>query len=158
MHISLHVSDEYEKLFSEKKAAERAEKERLEAEKEAKRNAEIDAKAKAIAKGYVYHGIDEVERNVKLFSGKALEEGHAYYISHYIAGSGGSIGAASAASMISSYPKYILVEYANLEVKAEVVTRTSYEYWMGCYVLESVPVVVTGRKGCPIILGVVDID
>lgn len=160
MHISLCVSEEYEKMLSEKRAVEQAERERLAAEEEAKKKAKIDAKAKQIAKGYVYHGIDEVERNVKLFSGKALEEGHAYYISNYIAGSNGSTGAAAAASFIGSYPDFILVEYANLGVKAEVVTRTSYRYnsMFRVFDLESVPVVVTGRKGCPIILGVVNMD
>ena len=89
-----------------------------------------------------------------------MEEGHAYNISHYIAGSNGSTGAAAAASYIGSYPDYILVEYANLEVKAEVVTRTSYRYNSSfrVYELESVPVVVTVRKGFPIIIEVVDID
>ena len=160
MHMFLRVSDEYEKMLSEKHAAELAEQERLAAEEEAKKNAKIDAKAKQIAKGYVYHGIDEVERNVKLFSVKALEEGHAYYISNYIAGSNGSTGAAAAASFIGSYPDFILVEYANLEAKAEVVTRTSYRYnsMFRVFDLESVPVVVTVRKGSPIILGVVDMD
>ena len=155
MHLLLYLSEDYEKRYYEKQAAEEAERKRLKAEEEAKQNAEIDAKAKEIAKGYIYHGTTEAGRNAKLFSGKALEEGHAYYISNYIAGNHDT-----GAAYMGSYPDYHLVEYASPKVKAEVVTRTSYEYnsWLRCYIDESVPVVVVGRKGRPIILGVVDID
>ena len=155
MYFLLHLSKDYEKRYYEKQAAEEAERKRLKAEEEAKQNAKIDAKAKEIAKGYIYHGTTEAGRNAKLFSGKALEEGHAYYISNYIAGNHDT-----GAAYMGSYPDYHLVEYASPKVKAEVVTRTSYEYnsWLRCYIDESVPVVVVGRKGRPIILGVVDID
>lgn len=155
MYFLLHLSKDYEKRYYEKQAAEEAERKRLKAEEEAKQNAEIDAKAKEIAKGYIYHGTTEAGRNAKLFSGKALEEGHAYYISNYIAGNHDT-----GAAYMGSYPDYHLVEYASPKVKAEVVTRTSYEYnsWLRCYIDESVPVVVVGRKGRPIILGIVDID
>lgn len=155
MIISFSISEDYKKLVKEKRAAEKAEQERLAAEEKAKQNAARDAKGKEIAKGYIYHGRDEASRNAKLFAGGALEEGHAYYISNYIAGNHGT-----GAAYMGSYPDYHMVEYASPKVKAEAVTRTSYEYnsWLKDYTGSTVPVVVAGKKGCPIVLGIVDID
>ena len=60
--------------------------EQLEKEKEEKDLAEklfYDRIAKDIAKGYIYHGIDEIERSNLLFISGALVEGHAYYLSGF---------------------------------------------------------------------------
>ena len=39
-----------------------------------------DKKGSDIAKGYIYHGFEESERNQKLLLNNAMEDGHAYYI------------------------------------------------------------------------------
>lgn len=98
MVISISISEDYKKRIDEKRAAEEAKKKaeqlaKEEAEKkaEAEKQRALNDKAKQIAKGYVYHGIDEVDRNHKLFNGGALEEGHAYYISGFIVKYNGSM-------------------------------------------------------------------
>lgn len=40
----------------------------------------FDKKGSEIAKGYIYHGYEESDRNQKLLLNNALEKGHAYYI------------------------------------------------------------------------------
>ena len=64
--------------LAEKKAKE--EKQLADEKAKAQADAENNAKGKAIAKGYTYHGIEEAEQNSVLFQGGALEKGHAYYI------------------------------------------------------------------------------
>lgn len=125
MHMSLRLSEEYKKMLSEKRATERAEQERLEAEEEAKKNAEIAAKAKQIAKGYVFHGIDEAEQNCKYFLAGALEDGHAYYIPWFVVRSTGLMGAVAydKAFLYGRRSSYVLVEYASLKVKADVIDK-----------------------------------
>ena len=128
------------------------EKEKELAAEKAKKNAEIDAKAKEIAKGYVYHGTDEGTQNAKLFTAGALEEGHAYYIPAYMAGSRGTTGAAFT-SLFGS-PKYHIVEYASQKVRGEVVTA-------GESIMGNLPisVVVAGGKAplyTPIVIGLIE--
>ena len=83
--------------LAKQKAAEEAEK-----KDKAEKRKTLDDKAKALAKGYVYHGIDEDERNCKLFTGGALEEGHAYYISGFIVKYGGTMAANRQSSIFST--------------------------------------------------------
>lgn len=138
--------------FSGKKTFEDMEKEKALAAEKAKKDAEIDAKAKEIAKGYVYHGTSEGTQNAKLFSAGALEEGHAYYIPMYMAGSRGTTGAAVAS--IFENPKYHIVEYANQKVRGEVVTA-------GQTIVGNLPisVIVAGGKAplyTPIVIGLIE--
>lgn len=152
MVINISISEDYKKRIDEKRAAEEAEKERLaviaaeeEARKKAQKKAELDAKAKAIARGYVYHGIEEVNQNNKLFNGGALEEGHAYYISGYYVEWGGS--ALCDKDYIFYNHKYTCVDYISQKVKGEVVSETG-----------SVTVVVVGGKAplhTPVVIGFV---
>lgn len=139
------------RFLTGKKAFEDMEKEKELAAEKAKQNAEIDAVAKEIAKGYIYHGTSEETQNAKLFSAGALEEGHAYYIPMYMAGSRGTTGAAVAS--IFETPKYHIVEYASQKVRGEVVTT-------GQSILGNLPisVVVAGGKAplyTPIVIGLI---
>lgn len=138
--------------FSGKKTFQDMEKEKELAAEEAKKNAKTDAKAKEIAKGYVYHGTDEGTQNAKLFSAGALEEGHAYYIPMYMAGSRGTTGAAFT-SLFGS-PKYHIVEYASQKIRGEVVTA-------GESIMGNLPisVIVVGGKAplhTPIVIGLIE--
>lgn len=138
--------------FSGKKTFEEMEKEKALAAEKAKQNAEIDAVAKEIAKGYIYHGTSEETQNAKLFSAGALEEGHAYYIPMYMAGSRGTTGAAIAS--IFETPKYHIVEYINQKVRGEVVTA-------GQTIVGNLPisVVVAGGNApayIPIVIGLIE--
>lgn len=130
----------------------KAEEEAAKAQEEAEKNAKIETAAKTIAKGYVYHGILEKEQNAKLFAAGALEEGHAYYISSFMIGSGG----ATAAAITSFFgnPTYHLVNYANQAIKGDVVGSSQTIF--GAL---PVSVVVAGGKGfskIPIVLGLVE--
>ena len=133
-------------------AAERAAEEKRIAEDKAraeKRKARNE-KASALAKGYVYHGIDESDKNAKLFDGGALEAGHAYYISSYLISAGGSMGGA----IVSLFrdPHYRYVNYISQKVKGEVINAERS-------IFGDISVVVAGGKApmyIPVILGVVE--
>lgn len=138
--------------------AERIAKE--EAEQKAKKEAEIqkklavDNKGKTLAKGYVYHGVDEDKKNSMLFANGALEEGHAYYISMYMVAAGGSMG--GAVTSIFTNPEYHYVNYATQKVKGEVVAAGNTAF--GNF---PVSVVVAGGKppmNTPVVLGVIEED
>ena len=140
------------RVLTGKKTFEDMEKEKELAAEKAKEDAEIDAKGKEIAKGYVYHGTAEGTQNAKLFSAGALEEGHAYYIPAYMAGSRGTTGAAFT-SLFGS-PKYHIVEYASQKVRGEVVTA-------GESIMGNLPisVIVVGGKAplhTPIVIGLIE--
>ena len=133
-------------------AAERAAEEKRIAEDKAraeKRKARNE-KASALAKGYVYHCIDESDKNAKLFDGGALEAGHAYYISSYLISAGGSMGGA----IVSLFrdPHYRYVNYISQKVKGEVINAERS-------IFGDISVVVAGGKApmyIPVILGVVE--
>lgn len=125
-----------------------AEEEKAKAEKQKVRN----EKASVLAKGYVYHGIDESDQNAKLFDSGALEAGHAYYISSYMIYAGGSMGGA----IVSLFrnPNYQLVKYINQKVKGEVIDSAQTIFGE-----LPISVVVAGGKApmhIPVILGVVE--
>ncbi|MDE5775545.1 MAG: hypothetical protein K2H67_01540, partial [Treponemataceae bacterium] len=164
MVIIFSISQDYKKILSEKRAAERAEQERLEAERKAKekaeQNAKINAIAKEIAKGYVYHGIEEDARNCKLFTSKALEEGHAYCISGFVLKYGGSMAAIEYADgfLFSSQSSAVSVEYINQKVKGEIV-EAGLTSFFGQTLGVPLTVVVAGGKAplhTPIVIGLIE--
>lgn len=131
-----------ERAAEEKRIAE----DKASAEKRKVRN----EKASALAKGYVYHGIDESDKNAKLFDGGALEAGHAYYISSYLISAGGSMGGV----IVSLFrdPHYRYVNYISQKVKGEVINAERS-------IFGDISVVVAGGKAplyIPVILGVVE--
>ena len=171
MHITLELSANYKNMLDEKRAAERAEqerlaeeeqaeKERLAAEEKAKRNAERDAKAKALAKGYVFHGIDENERNRKFFSGGALEAGHAYYISGFVVKYGGTMAAIEYGDglFFSSRSSAVYVDYIDQKVKGEILDA-GIKTLLGTTIEFPLAVVVVGGKTSlhtPVVIGLVE--
>ena len=149
----LRTVDEIKTEKAEKEAAaERAAEEKRIAEEKARaeKRKVRNEKASALAKGYVYHGIDESDKNAKLFDGGALEAGHAYYISSYLISAGGSMGGV----IVSLFrdPHYRYVNYISQKVKGEVINAERS-------IFGDISVVVAGGKAplyIPVILGVVE--
>ena len=149
----LRTVDEIRTEKAEKEAAaERAAEEKRIAEDKvrAEKRKVRNEKASALAKGYVYHGIDESDKNAKFFDGGALEAGHAYYISSYLISAGGSMGGA----IVSLFrdPHYRYVNYISQKVKGEVINAERS-------IFGDISVVVAGGKApmyIPVILGVVE--
>lgn len=157
MVISFEVSEDYKKLLKEKRAAEEAEQKRLAAEEKAKRNAARDAKGKEIAKGYVYHGIEENERSRKLFTSGALEEGHAYYISGFVVKYSGTMAAIEYGDglFFSSRSSSVYVDYIDQKIKGDIVEAGVVTLW-GTTIESPLTVVVTGGKAPlhrPVVIG-----
>lgn len=139
------VDAEYEKL----KNFEIEKKSKLEREKQEKIE-NNNNQGKKIAKGYIYHGIDEIERSNRLFVSEALTEGHAYYISGFTMNKYAPSNSAYIWRSIflkSSEP--VIVEYKNQLVKSEVVDSS---YLLGDYL--PIDVVVAGGR-IPVVLGVI---
>lgn len=139
----LRSLDEIQKEQEEKEAAE--EKAKIE-----KKNA-LNQKARALSKGYIYHGIDEEDKNAKLFDNGAFEEGHAYYISSYIVYGNGNMGGAIVSLFYD--PHYHYVDYISQKVKGEVIEEAS-----NIFGRLPVSVVVVGGKApmhTPIVIGLV---
>lgn len=142
--------------------ADKAEEERkIRAEKEAeeRKRAALNAKGKALSKGYVYHGIDEYDKSRKLFANGALEEGHAYYISGFVVQYNGSIAAIEYGDglIFSSRSSSVYVDYINQKVKAEIVEAGIKSFW-GASIETPLKVVVAGGKGIiktPVVLGLI---
>lgn len=136
--------------------ADKAEEARLKTEKEAR----IDAKAKSLANGYVYHGKNEAEKNCKLFANGALEAGHAYYVSGFVVKYGGSMAAIEYGDgfFFSSKSSAVLVDYASQKIKAEVV-EAGMESFFGKTIEIPLTVVIAGGKGMmktPVVLGLIE--
>jgi hypothetical protein len=130
----------------------KAEKEAAEAKAKAERQKVRDEKAKALAKGYTYHDAAEDAQSRKLFNSGALEEGHAYYVSGYMVGSGGLTG--GVITSLFGDPTYHLVEYASQKVKGEVVGASQTIFGT-----LPVSVVIAGGKPplrIPVILGLIE--
>lgn len=142
------IKAEEEKARAEKAAAE----EKAKAEKKARQN----ARGKEIAKGYVYHGIDESDKNCNLFSNGALESGHAYYIPDFVVKYGGSMAAIESGDgfFFKFQSSAVYVDYINQKVKGEVV-NASVTSIFGQRLELPVAVVVAGGKR-PIVLGLVE--
>jgi len=160
----LRTVDEINAELLEREKAEEIEKQnKREIEKkliEAKKRTHNE-KGQFLAKGYIYHGVDEKEKNEKLFNGGALEEGHAYYISPYIVIDGGNMGATGNnhyGSFYKSYPHH-LVDYVNRKVKAEIISVVKKELGLSGVEILPISVVIAGGKApiyTPVILGLVE--
>ena len=120
---------------------------------------------KSIAKGYIYHGIDEVTANNKLLANNALEPGHAYYISGFTVKYGGSMAVIDYGSEYTYSFEWggfywkenktdaFSIDYINVQVKAEVVKAS-----VGSGNSYPVDVIVTGAKDSwrdPVVLGLI---
>lgn len=152
------------------KAAEEAERLAQEAARVAKEEAEKKAKAekqkarndkaKALAKGYVYHGIEENDRSRKLFTGGALEVGHAYYISGFVVKYGGTMAAIEYGDgfFFSSRSSAVSVDYIDQKVKGDVV-EAGITTLFGKTIESPLNVVITGGKTAlhmPVVIGLVE--
>ena len=116
----------YEKIemdiAAEKKA--RADKEEADAKAKAESDAAKEAKGKEIAKGYIYHGINEASENATLFQGGALEKGHAYFIKGFTPSKFSPSTIAVIKSLFGeSNP--VGVSYKDQKVKADVMTESN---------------------------------
>ena len=151
-----------EEIDSAKAAAEAERIAKEEAEKKAKaeKYAALNAKAKALAQGYTYHGAEEVEKNCKLFINGALETGHAYYISGFVVKYGGSMAKIEYGDgfFFSSQSSAVYVDYINQKVKGEVV-EAGVTNLFGQSIETPLTVVVAGGKvysKTPVVLGIVE--
>src|SRR5574344_760925 len=107
-----------EQIEADKEAAEaeRIAKEEAEKKAEAEKYAKLNAAGKALAKGYTYHGVEEVEKNCKLFANGALESGHAYYISGFVVKYGGSMAKIVGGILSSSQSYAVYVDYISQKI------------------------------------------
>ena|SRR5574344_1555378 len=140
--------------------AERIAKEEAEKKAKAEKYAALNAKAKTLAQGYTYHGIEEVEKNCKLFINGALESGHAYYISGFVVKYGGSMAKIEYGDgfFFSSQSSAVYVDYISQKVKGEVV-EAGVTNLFGQSIETPLTVVVAGGKGyskTPVVLGIVE--
>lgn len=126
-----------EQLAADKAAKEEAERKSEEAAKKfvAENHKKIDERASKIAKGYVYHGYDEEDKNSVLFRGNALENGHAYLIT--------GCNPSFRGNYVELGHKNVWIEYASNKVKQDVLLSK-----------ESIAVVVTKGRYEPLILGI----
>lgn len=95
----------------------------------------LDRRARQMANGYVYHGYEQENVNSRLFTGDALEKGHAYLI----------IGCS-----ISSDGDYMgdtFVEYVSTKVKQDVLLAE-----------HRIAIIATKGSFGPMILGVVGVE
>ena len=144
------------------KAAEEAEqlaKEEADKKAKAEKYAKLNAAGNALANGYTYHGVEEVEKNCKLFANGALESGHAYYISGFVVKYGGSMAKIEYGDgfFFSSQSNAVYVDYISQKVKGEVVEAGITDLF-GKTIEIPITVVVAGGKGyskTPVILGII---
>ncbi len=151
-----------EQINSDKAAAEAERIAKEEAEKKAKaeKYAKLNAVGKALANGYTYHGVEEVEKNCKLFANGALESGHAYYISGFVVKYGGSMAKIEYGDgfFFSSQSNAVYVDYVNQKVKGEVV-EAGVTNLFGQTIETPITVIVAGGKGVtkiPVVLGIIE--
>lgn len=151
-----------EQIEADKAVAEAERKAQEEAEKQAraKKETELNAKGKVLANGYKYHGIEELEKNRKLFLNGALESGHAYYISGFVVKNSGSMAQIEYGDIffLSSQSNPVYIDYINQKVKAEVIDAGIVTF-MGQTAETPLTVVVAGGKGfsnTPVVLGIVE--
>lgn len=145
------------------KAAEEAErlaKEEADKKAKAEKYAKLNAAGNALANGYTYHGVEEVEKNCKLFANGALESGHAYYISGFVVKYGGSMAKIEYGDgfFFSSQSNAVYVDYVNQKVKGEVV-EAGVTNLFGQTIETPITVIVAGGKGVtkiPVVLGIIE--
>ena len=122
-----------------------------------------DEIGKEIADGYIYHGINELDKNWKLFENGALASGHAYYIGNLIIKDSGRMAAIEHGDgvFISYQGTPVYIDYINLKVKSEVIDA-GFTSLLGKTYEIPVTVVVAGGKGdflnTPVILGIIPAD
>lgn len=136
------IAEEKRQEEAEKAAAEEAERlakledEHKNAIKAVEENRKsLDRRARQMANGYVYHGYEQENVNSRLFTGDALEKGHAYLI----------IGRS-----ISSDEDYMgdtFVEYVSTKVKQDVLLAG-----------HRIAIIATKGSFGPMILGVVGVE
>ena len=150
-----------EQIEADKEAAEAERIAKEEADKKAKaeKYAKLNAAGNALANGYTYHGVEEVEKNCKLFANGALESGHAYYISGFVVKYGGSMAKIEYGDgfFFSSQSNAVSVDYISQKVKGEVVEAGITDLF-GKTIEIPITVVVAGGKGylkTPVILGII---
>ena len=140
--------------------AERIAKEEAEKKAKAEKYAKLNAAGKSLANGYTYHGVEEVEKNCKLFANGALESGHAYYISGFVVKYGGSMAKIEYGDgfFFSSQSNAVYVDYVNQKVKGEVV-EAGVTNLFGQTIETPITVIVAGGKGVtkiPVVLGIIE--
>lgn len=141
-------------------AAERIAKEEAEKKAKAEKYAKLNSAGKSLANGYTYHGVEEVEKNCKLFANGALESGHAYYISGFVVKYGGSMATIEYLDglFFSSQSNAVCVDYVNQKVKGEVVEACVKNLY-GKTIETPVTVIVAGGKDVteiPVVLGIIE--
>lgn len=144
-----------EKIAADNLADKKAKEEKRLAEEKAKaqENAEKDAKGKAIAKGYIYHGIEETEQNSVLFQGGALEKGHAYYIKGFTPV---KYSPATAAVIMTLFGESnpVLVSYKDQKAKADVMNASSlWGEYLPVTVIVTADSVLSNRA---VVLGIIE--
>lgn len=151
-----------EQIDSDKAAAdaERIAKEEAEKKAKAEKYAKLNSAGKSLANGYTYHGVEEVEKNCKLFVNGALESGHAYYISGFVVKYGGSMAKIEYGDgfFFSSQSNAVSVDYVNQKVKGEVVDAGVTNLF-GQTIETPITVIVAGGKGVikiPVVLGIIE--
>lgn len=151
-----------EQIDSDKAAAdaERIAKEEAEKKAKAEKYAKLNSAGKSLANGYTYHGVEEVEKNCKLFANGALESGHAYYISGFVVKYGGSMAKIEYGDgfFFSSQSNAVYVDYVNQKVKGEVV-EAGVTNLFGQTIETPITVIVAGGKGVtkiPVVLGIIE--
>ena len=168
--------EEAKKIAEEKAKAEeeakRIAEEKAKAEEEAKRLANrkvYNEEGKQLAKGYIYHGIDEVETNIMLLQSGATEKGHAYYVPGFspYKHSPSSMGYIYTQSDVdeavlklfglgylsNNTSKPFYVEYKNDSVKAEIVKATyPFKNYENCAVVIAAP---ENSWSDPVVLGMI---
>jgi hypothetical protein len=152
--------------------AKRIAEEKEKAEKEAKRLANrkvYNEEGKQLAKGYIYHGIDEVETNIMLLQSGATEKGHAYYIPGFspYKHSPSSMGYIYTQSDVdelvlklfglgylsNNTSKAFYVKYKNDSVKTEIVKATyPFKNYEHCAVVIAAP---ENSWSDPVVLGMI---
>lgn len=143
------IEEAYEKIQAEEK--QKAEQQAALEKEKAEKRAAKESKAQEIAKGYNYHGIDEVDNNKRKMRNGTLEVGHAYYISDFVFNKNSNNTGKIIISLFEE-SKSIYVDYINNDVKDKVLNS-------GVTFFGNVPVtiIVTGsRSGNPIIIGLVE--
>lgn len=143
-----------EQIEADKEAEESERIEKEEAEKKAKAEElrKIDEKGKSLAKGYIYHGIEEAGRNARLFTGGAFENGHAYYIANFAPNKYSPSNRGSIMTLITTSPS-VYVNYESQKVKGEVLEKASF---FGEYLPVAVVIALPSNSSTPVILGLVE--
>ena len=80
-----------------------------------------DKKGAELSKGYVYHGYNERERNVKLILNGALEKGNAYYIPDFEVDGSWAVFTVGHYADFTPKTKSIYIYFANQNLKASLV-------------------------------------